>query len=92
MNMNIIPTGHNILIQVDSAPRNVSEGGIMLPSEYVEGTSTHYTGCVIAKGKKVRPEIGVGQRVILPSYHGLKLELAPGQFIVNDREVIGFVE
>jgi len=95
---NIKPTGFNIVVsKVTENIKQSKDSLIHIPEAIQQGVfaGAIYYARVISKGNKVSKDINIGDIVVLPEYHGLKLELGDNDeknlTVANSRDVLGLL-
>lgn len=93
--MRIFPVGRRVLVRKDEV-EEVTEGGIVLTQETVDGESRKQAyGTVLAIAKEAYEDVyeekqcAVGDRVIFRSYAGVQADPQDGDvLLINDQDVL----
>ncbi|MBE3561285.1 MAG: co-chaperone GroES [Ktedonobacteraceae bacterium] len=91
------PLGDRVVVK-PLARENVTKSGIVLPDTAKEKPQEGEVlavgpGKILDNGKRVTPEVQVGQRVLFAKYSGTEVKLDDEEYLIlRESDILGFVE
>ena len=90
--MKILPTGNGVLIK-RADPATTTPGGIIIPDMSQEKATEAIVlgvgpGKVLGNGRRVEPNVKIGDRVILSKWSGAELEIDGKDYLIVSEDEI----